>query len=255
MALVGNYSVLNRNSYRQFAAGVSSGYPNANTPASSWKNRNYSGFEDYTATPVGYLAPVAWVLPMKSGGMATFFQMTATGSFTESTFATGWNLTSTTDFVSNATMTADLALVVNLVADTDFTATGSFTDAQLALVLGMDAALSGSATFTTADLGNILNMSTAFSAAGTLTSNIVSLTYLSANIGGPTELSPEGLANAVWDTVLAEHQTAGSTGKALNDAGAAGNPWSAATSSNNTDGTFGSLVQKLLKFTNFLGLK
>jgi len=63
------------------------------------------------------------------------------------------------------------------------------------------------------------------------------------------------LAAAVWDKALADHQTAGSTGKALGDAGGAGNPWSADTSTNNTAGTFGALVQKLLTVAKFLGLR
>jgi hypothetical protein len=75
------------------------------------------------------------------------------------------------------------------------------------------------------------------------------------DVGAGDVLSPTSLASAVWDTVLAEHVDAGSTGAALNDAGGAGNPWSADLSSNNTDGTFGGFVQKLLSVAKYLGLK
>jgi hypothetical protein len=44
-------------------------------------------------------------------------------------------------------------------------------------------------------------------------------------------------------------------GEKVNDAGAAGNPWSALLVDNNTAGTFGSFVQKLLTVAKFLGFK
>ena len=47
------------------------------------------------------------------------------------------------------------------------------------------------------------------------------------------------IADAVWDEATAGHATAGTTGKALTDAGAAGNPWSALTASNTDPGSFG----------------
>ena len=42
-----------------------------------------------------------------------------------------------------------------------------------------------------------------------------------------TELSPQGLANAVLDALLASHNVPGSVGAALAAAGSAGDPWSA----------------------------
>jgi hypothetical protein len=78
---------------------------------------------------------------------------------------------------------------------------------------------------------------------------------MEASAGGPTELSPEGLAAAVWNAVLTEYQNAGSTGEALGNASSAGNPWDAALVDNNDSGTFGERVQKLLKTSTFLGLK
>ena len=94
-----------------------------------------------------------------------------------------------------------------------------------------------------------------FKTVGGSFTEFAALAHMNAEAGGPTPLSPEGLASAVWDTVLADHQEIGSTGKALNDAGSAGNPWSADLASNNTSGTFGYLVQKLLTVAKFLGLK
>lgn len=83
--------------------------------------------------------------------------------------------------------------------------------------------------------------------------NLNEVQVRSSNSAGLTDLN---LAAAIWDTVLANHLTAGTTGKALNDAGAAGNPWGTAVTGNTDPGTFGELVgKKLLTISKFLGLK
>ena len=83
--------------------------------------------------------------------------------------------------------------------------------------------------------------------------NLNTVSVRAANSAGLTDLN---LAAAVWDELVANHLTVGSTGKALNDAGAAGNPWSTTVSGNTTAGTFGELVgKKVLTVGKFLGLK
>jgi hypothetical protein len=79
--------------------------------------------------------------------------------------------------------------------------------------------------------------------------------FMEASAGGPTPLSPEGLANAVLDALLADHTLAGSVGEALNNIGASSNPWSSDLASNNAPGTFGERVQKLLTTTKYFGTK
>lgn len=66
----------------------------------------------------------------------------------------------------------------------------------------------------------------------------------------------EGITDDVWDEATTDHTTAGSTGKALSDAGASGNPWGSPVEGNTAAGTFGELVgKKLLTIAKFLGLK
>lgn len=65
-------------------------------------------------------------------------------------------------------------------------------------------------------------------------------------------LSQECIADSVWDETASEHLNVGSTGKALDDAGAAGNPWSSNMSSNNVSGTFGEGMNKIKKITGWL---
>lgn len=64
------------------------------------------------------------------------------------------------------------------------------------------------------------------------------------------------MASLIWNEPTVDHATAGTTGKALIDAGAAGNPWSATVAGNTDAGTFGELVgKKMLTVAKFLGLK
>lgn len=83
--------------------------------------------------------------------------------------------------------------------------------------------------------------------------NLNSVQVRAANSAGLTDLD---LANVIWNALTTNHTTAGTTGKALIDAGAAGNPWGTTVSGNTDPGTFGELVgKKLLTVAKFLGLK
>jgi hypothetical protein len=83
--------------------------------------------------------------------------------------------------------------------------------------------------------------------------NLNSVQVRAANSAGLTDLR---LANVIWDEPIAGHLTAGTTGKALSDAGGSGNPWSTPITGNTEAGTFGELVaKKLLTVAKFLGLK
>lgn len=62
-------------------------------------------------------------------------------------------------------------------------------------------------------------------------------------------------ANAVWEELTADHNTVGTTGKALIDAGSAGNPWSSDLETNNTDGTFGWAINKVLSLVELIFYK
>lgn len=83
--------------------------------------------------------------------------------------------------------------------------------------------------------------------------NVNQVSIRSSNSAGMTD---PNLAVAVWDALIANHLNPGTTGKALSDAGGAGNPWGASVTGNTDPGTFGELVgKKLLTVAKFLGLK
>lgn len=86
--------------------------------------------------------------------------------------------------------------------------------------------------------------------------DVVNLNTVSVRAANSAGLTEPDMAAAVWDALVANHLTAGTTGKALSDAGSAGNPWSTPVTGNTTAGTFGELVgKKLLTIAKFLGLK
>lgn len=123
----------------------------------------------------------------------------------------------------------------------------------------MSSTISAAATVA-ANLGAVIPCEASSAGIATSSVNLKGIGRLNAtlSIGASGYLSNddvERLSEAVWDILIAEHATAGTTGKALADAGGAGNPWSADTSTNNDPGTFGERVQKLLTKNNFLGLK
>ncbi len=90
------------------------------------------------------------------------------------------------------------------------------------------------------------------SGIGMVSDNTIGTTIVDTS----TLISTTTIADAVWEEILAEHLDAGSTGKALSDAGSSGNPWSTPISGNTTAGTFGELVgKKLLTLAKWLGLK
>ena len=107
----------------------------------------------------------------------------------------------------------------------------------------------------TAGLGAILTLDTI---TGQITFNgsvsAHSLAHLTINTstGVMTEAT---ISAAVWNSVIANYQSTGSTGKALSSAGAAGDPWTALLASYTDDATFGAFVKKLLTTGKFIGLK
>lgn len=200
MALLGNYSVLHKSPGR-FLSGTIASCDRANyTKSGMLKNRFFGdhglGIAKFSAIPNGYTHPYAWAPAQVSGGLASYKGLSAELTKTDALLALGINI----DAGLSAQFTkvdAILALIVALQAD--LSASGQLTDANMAIILQMQAALSGSGTFTDAQLGNILGLVASLSATGTISNSITTLVNLSADIGGATPLSPEGLAFELLD--------------------------------------------------------
>lgn len=84
-------------------------------------------------------------------------------------------------------------------------------------------------------------------AVGSVTGNVGG--NVTGTIGGLAAGGTTAVENAVWNTVLASHLTAGSTGAALNAAGSAGDPWITALPGAYGAGTAGNIVGNNLNAT------
>lgn len=218
------------------------------------RNRVADGFDEtFSAYPSGYLAPNAFVLPQKAGAIAAreLVELTIVASNGDLVPAKPMEASSACSIVAT---NAQLDQVVQLAGSSACSI--SATDAALAAAVSMEASSACSISATNATLGGIFSVVASSACAISSTDcEMTALAWIEASAGGPTALSPEGLAAAVWEALATEFNNAGTMGEKLNDAGSAGNPWAALLVDNTTAGTFGERVQKLLTTAKFLGLK
>ena len=260
--LIGNRTVLQK-SPATFRNGTSTagGYAGQviNNLTQSGRNRNiYSNDMQQTvnranAVPIGYTHPYNFVMPQKNGGMASLKNISASIS-NNFTIAGGKNAESSLSGSIDLT-NADMGLIVSAIAS--LSASISVSNAELAAVLAMVAnSLSATGTLTPPILGAIAgviaNLSGSISTSASMND---SPGFMEADITPYTELSPENLAASLLNSLLASYNEPGTVGEALNNIDASGNPWASDLSTNNTAGTFGAHVQKLLKLSQFVGLK
>ena len=100
--------------------------------------------------------------------------------------------------------------------------------------------------------GSVGSISAGGIAAASFAAGAIDAAAIAANAIGASELAADAvaeIADAIWDEATADHQTAGTTGKALTDAGGAGTPptaaaiadavWDEANADHRTNGTTG----------------
>lgn len=248
MALVGNYSTLNKTPARFYCGGNAS--VRSNWSSSGALKNSYTHFGKLVGYQSGYGAPYAWSLPMMTGLMSSFTQ--SEGLITPSVNLAGGRNLDASALLAIGVTNAQLDQIVTFVAS----ALGQISVTNAELNASLVLSLNGTLTITAnADIGAIVDVlaSGILEIAPNVT--LSALGYMEASAGGPTVLSPENLADAVWAKDITGYVDVNSAGKKLVDAGSAGNPWSADLSTNNTAGTFGYLVQKLLTVAKFIGLK
>lgn len=216
----------------------------------SLRNRFAGGFDQkFGGYPSGSYHPGAYIPAQKAGAISSYrLSSSALSTFGNITPAMPMNASSS---MALAVLNSQLDQVVQLIASAVLSITGN---ANIAAAVAAQATaamtLAGSALaggIFPIDASSSMNLSPGVS--------LTAQAFMEAAAGGPTPLSPEGLANAVLDALLADHTDAGSVGEALNNIGASSNPWSADLASNNSAGSFGERIQKILTKTQFMGLK
>jgi hypothetical protein len=215
------------------------------------RNRNAGGFNNrFSAYPNGALHPQAFILPQKAGSISSYTRSRAALAKDNANLIPAMPMIASSS-AALSVLNAQLDQVVQFIANGVLNLTGSATlaaavSAQASSTMTLAAnALAGGIFPITADSTMSLSPSVTLTAQA----------FMEAAAGGPTPLSPEGLASAVLGSLLADYTDPGTVGEALNNVGASSNPWSADLASNNAANTFGERVQKLLTKAQFLSLK
>lgn len=204
--------------------------------------------------PVGYNPGTAFMLP-KSGGQATG-RNNLEGVATVTASALSAKI-AVLDAISGLATVTGSANAIGLITIAGTSGGTASVTASTLVTSSMSGVSAGLATIL-ANLGAVIPISASSAGVASSSVNLKGVGRLEGtiSIGASGYLSNddvERLSEAVWDIIIAEHATAGTTGKALADAGGAGNPWSADTSTNNDPGTFGERIQKLLTKTIYYG--
>ncbi len=231
------------------------------TSPRSWQkqsvHRNYyfneasiSGETNKGAFPNGYTPPYIFILPIKAGGLKTYYEI-----------------------IGSATISANAALGKN--CEASISGVGAITPPSLSMLVQLAASILTSSSIT-ASLQATASLSASISASASVSANLSSLAFCvsniiaSASVSGTfkgvanmqaevtpfTELSPQSLAAAVWNALAADFYEAGTMGEKLNGAGSAGDPWTTTLPGAYADGTAGKIIgEKLLRLSKFLALK
>lgn len=168
--------------------------------------------------PTGTNPPYSLVMGDKG---ALLSATTTISGVSDTTFAMAMGLAAQSDLTGSGTITGGLSLVIQLACG--ILASGT-TSASLVGKLEMASALAGSG-----DLVSSLNLIafviSALTGSGTISGTFYGTASLAADISSSSTLSPENLAAAVWNSIAASFNTAGTMGNKMNSAASAGDPW------------------------------
>jgi hypothetical protein len=170
-------------------------------------------------TPDGY-GIIGLVPAIRSGAMSTLVNIATVSGLGD--LLKGGPMVGNGD-LSLAGDNLSLSLTTSMEGNSTITLSGS--NLVLALTIGLD----GNGTWSLTGDANALALIVPFEGTGGWNFGGVSDLRGRMTMSGEwtpfSELSPEGLANAVWEASAAAHNNAGTMGEKLNGAGSAGNPW------------------------------
>lgn len=221
---------------------------NANNNMNRYDGEN--GMSRGSSVPNGYRNQYSWLLccePKYGASVTSKAELSVdstingNGILPEFLLAGGRNLTISGDGAMHGygtIPTTDISLILYAIATLQ--GNGQIaSDSQLSGTLQMAATLAGNGELVPA-LGAIAGLVITLNGTGTINNSTASgKGYMSANITPFTELSPQNLAIAIWNSLAASFDEAGTMGQKLNAAGTAGDPWTATVPGAYADGTAG----------------
>lgn len=171
--------------------------------------------------PTGSNPPYAIIIGDKGSLLSSTNTISGTSS---TTIAMAMGLAAQSALTGSGTIAGSLSLIIQLACN--ILASGTIS-ASLVGKLEMASALAGEGDLT-ASLNLIAFVISELIGDGTIEGTFKGNASLSADISSSSTLSPENLAAAVWNSIAASFNTAGTMGAKLNAASAAGDPWGAA---------------------------
>lgn len=255
MALIGNHSILNKSFQRTYggtSVAISAHMNNKSSLMSTSILRSRSQLQFKKASiPSGYAPGSAVLLPKTNGELG---DIPISGIATTAATALSARIAALNS-ISGVASVLGAANAIGLIQIAGASSGVATTTAITLVTSSMSGAVTGAASIL-ANLGAVIPSEASSAGSASVSANLKGTGRLAGviSIGASGYLSNddvERLAKAVWDIMIAEHATTGSTGKALADAGGAGNPWASDLTSNNDPGTFGERVQKLLTKNQF----
>jgi len=224
MALLGNYSLVNKIPVKYFGGTTGDAQVRSNFNQSGrYRNRMYPDQTTVTlplySVPTGSYPTLAFIIAQRVGAIASGNQIFGSGSSTGN-LAGGLNSAASlsgSGTVTNANLTLIAQLIASLTGAGDVTPPPSLVG-KLELISNN---LTGSGAVA-ATLTAFASVQAAISGAGSLAVVPYATGSLAADITGQSDLSPQSLAAAVWSTLAAQFNANGTMGQKLN-AAASGN--------------------------------
>jgi hypothetical protein len=224
MALLGNYSLVNKIPVKYFGGTTGDAQVRSNFNQSGrYRNRMYQNQTTVAlpqySLPTGSYPTLVWIIAQKVGAIASGNQIYGAGA---STGPLAGGLNSAASLSGSGTITnANLSLIASLIAS--LTGAGDVTPppsliGKLELISNQ---LTGAGAVA-ATLTAFASVQATLAGAGSLAVVPYATGNLSADITGQSELSPQSLAAAVWSALSAQFNDSGTMGQKLN-AAASGN--------------------------------
>ena len=217
MALIGNGSVLLKSPGR-FVGGV---YPGGER-AAAWdgspsrlRGQFVGGFAATASIPSGYAPGRAWSPPLTAGAIK------AVGTAELATDATA-ALTGGRNGVATTALTLDAEAIGGLVAGLVAVVALATTASAEAAGAAAGAASAAASVTASATAGALAHLAATVSAAVTASAEPTGIGHAAAVATSYTELSVEGMREAVWATAAAAYNAPGTMGELLNAAGSGG---------------------------------
>lgn len=165
------------------------------------------------AIPSGYVHPACWVLAPKPGGMASFVGLAGASSLA----ASGANGLAADATISGSGVILGFDASAILPADATLTGSGSIITAIAAGSIAAAATLGGSGVVSSALLGALAELAASVSGSGSVQASTASASgELGATITAAGDVvTPGSVAAAVWESLAADHFTAGTMGEML----------------------------------------